>query len=594
MKKLIAILLVLFLSACGAAPAVSPDAGGTPPPPPPSLAPPLDFADSPADSAAPASDVDDGTQLIKWLIPVLLDKLDYDAAREQVDAVADRVNVGLLSHSLRLQIELRQVTRTEVPFFEGTASSGGQTRFVVPVMEDMAAILASQESYDLISLPTAHASITRLADMGLLRNIASDVLGYDNLRSALDEAQLDAIRYAGGIYGVPAGFSMRDDLAQSYLGIDEAALARLNIDAIDGLDDLLYAAGQAKSAARPYRVYTSFSPDVYRREYTQFPLKVSEDYLFVYTADGGVESYAGSDIARQDLDLAKRIWAVNDNPNDPFRSPVVLFDTKRFDILNEGRFEFANLLPNFDKEADVVAPVLLAPEKPRVLSDNPYGKICNVVPAHASAYGLMLLDLIYGDAELYQAFANEEPLFGIVTRGAQRMIPSTELVDLYPDLSPTRVGSGSARMPTAEQAKTLFDAHYLFTLSDCVAQRVLEADAAPTAAESAIDAVMEGGTAYQPMPWDGFTFDPMPVELAYARAYERTWGQAWEFVGNMRPRDDMWVLPYIVHGAFAYDDLAAIGTGVYDNGMQEVLEECRRQYAEFLQNKGWIVPAPSN
>ena len=562
MKKLIAVVLVLLLSACTAAPAISPDAGETPPPPP-SLARPDDFTDRPSDATATAPAIDDGTTVIDWLIPVLMNDKDYANTRQRLDVITDLLNTQLYPHELSVRIHLRNTTLT--PKFK---PDGKPLDDAYSVTADLLAILASGEEIDLISLPTAHVPVHRLADMGLLRNIAGELPAYPNLSGVLDAAQLDAVRYAGGIFGVPTGFDMQENLAESYLAVSDAPFVRLGNDKRDTLNDLLYAAKQAATFELPYTLFFSPQPDVYRREYPQFPFKVSEDFLFVYTADGGVEPYPGSQIAMQDLDLAKNIREGNGNQ--------VPFDINRMLMYlpTDMRFEFVNLLSDVADEAEDYTPVLLAPGKPVVLRDNPYGKIYNAIPANAPAYGLVLLDLIYGHADMYNLMRDEGDLFGF----------SLEAFVSEYDSPATRVISNGDISSDGKDLPGYGNNYYYFSLFDCVRQATLE-----SSADSPPYTEMINEAAYSPMPWDGFVFDYSPIADVYTGVCKTVWGGGANTVGVMKRTLS---LPFLFHGTHTIEDLSTIGSNAYQAGLDVVLEECRRQYAAFLRNKGWIAPTP--
>ena len=585
MKKFISLLLILFLSACATAAAPA-----TPPgPPPPSLAPPEDFASR--HGIPEAAYTNPGTTQINWLIPVFISSHAYKLARERIDAMTSLINMELAPYELSLYIELMQVSATEV------GPLNPDDGYIISPMEEMTALLSDPKNYHLVSLPTGHVQVTKLIDAGLLRNIASDFYSYENLAGVLDADQLEAMRYMGGIYGVPSGFDARESLSQAYLGVEAETLARTNVATYDVLTGILDASKEAKSSGAPHTVYFGYRPEVYRREYPQFPFKVSDDFMFVYTADGGVEAYTNTAIARQDADTAKRIWDANGDAEARFTWRPG--ENNLMTYMADQKFEFARSLSDITEEAEDYTPVLLAPEKPRILYENPYGKILTVVPAHAPAYGLMVLDIIYGNPELYDLFKQDRVLFGEyelaeISNLSPFDLVGTALLHLF---SPTRgyklyAGSGSSPENVREREILHdFNKHYHFTLFDCVRQPALEP---LPCAEAFAEAL--GDTSYTPMPWDGFTFDPTPVEETYTKMYERMWGWLWARlagVGNRSTDFPGAMLPYLFFGQRTHEDIANANMALYDYGMDEVLEECRRQYADFLQNKGWIAPTPT-
>ena len=588
MKKLISLLLVIFLAAC----AVAATPATPPGPPPPSLAPPEDFASH--DDIPDAAYTNPGTTQINWLIPVLMRDYAYEITRERIDAMTSIINMELAPHELSLHIELMKVTTT--PIGE-VFPDDGYKRYIISPTEDMMALLSDPKNYHLISLPTAHVQVTQLIDAGLLRNIASDLNSYENLAGALDADQLEAMRYIGGIYGVPSGFDVRKSLSQAYLGIEAETLASTNVATYDVLTGILDASKQAQASGAPHTVYFGYRPEVYRREYPQFPFKVSDDFMFVYTADGGVEAYTNSAISRQDADVAKRIWEANGDAEARFTWRP---ETDRLmTYMADQTFEFVRSLSDIDDGAEDYTPVLLAPESPRILYDNPFGKILTVIPTHAPAYGLKLLDIIYGNPELYDLFRQDRVLFGEFELAPASSLSHTDpgMALLY-DYSPTRghnLYAGSSSEPRAVRASAIrheFYEHYHFTLFDCVRQPALD----PLSyAEAFAEAL--GDTGYTPMPWDGFTFDPAPVEETYTKVYERMWGWLWARlagVGNRTFDFSNAPLPSLFFGQRTHEDIANVNIALYEYGMETVLEECRRQYAQFLAQKGWIAPAPSN
>jgi len=574
-KKLIAILLVLFLAACNAAPVPVPDAGDTPPPPP---EPPVTLEDNPLESGDRYGAMTEKTTTVRWLIPVLMDVHDYPKACARIDELVSRMNMLLLPHELTLAIELRNVTDTTVLYPNKRDTKGGS----YSVTQDLIGILPSKEEYDLISVPTGHVPISKLVELGLLRNISSDIHGFPNLMSVLDEQQLELTRYTGGIWGVPTGFDLDANLLTPYLAYNTATTDTLGIFGADELSttgDLLYAADRAGNSDMLSTMHIDHMLDAYHREYPQYPFKVSEDYVFLYTQDGQVEPYAGSVVMQEDTDLSSRIWRVNR-----------VFDTMVAGYARENRLRpEMTLAKDFDlfhsldavpeERADGYAPIILAEDKPYILYDNPCGAIMNVLPAQASAYGLALLDTIYGNRELYEVFRDETELFG-----------GSEYRWLALNKSPATsiYGKGSSQYADFMHGRPVEIYHY--NLFDCVRQSKL--DPAPVVRRYG---ELVADITHTPMPWDGFVFDPTPVFEDYTRIAELTWGMRAET--SAREPGTWRGVPSLTDTFIGFNedkDMGAVAQGILDSGMDVVLEECRRQYAEFLQNKGWIAPAPSN
>jgi len=333
-------------------------------------------------------------------------------------------------------------------------------------------------------------------------------------------------------------------------------------------------ARQAENLGLPYDMYFNHTPEAYRREYPQFPFKVSEDMMFLYTADGQVEAYTGSNVMRQDLQLSTRIWSISHGPGTGKEMHV---DEKE-DVMALPNKGFVSLLSISDRAADSYLPILAAPEKPRILHSNPNGKISNVIPAYAASYGLELLDVIYANPKIYSLFEDDNILFGF----------SDEALLLEVDAPATSALELSAKSDLLPFVRNTGSNIYHFTMFDCVRQSALTPK--PNVPQYA-DLI--GDPIYQPMPWDGFVFDTMPVDELYTATHMRLWGyngaETWGQSGGKR----RWELPTLFNLPHTEEDIMLIERNVYESGMGIVLEECRRQYAAFLENKGWAAPAPT-
>ena len=576
MKKLVSLLLVIFLAACAATPAPSPDAGETPPPPPSIEIP--ELSGDPERSAAPERTTMYDTREIRWLIPVLMNEIKLRDARARVAEMLTRINAKLESHELQLSIELREITLTRELW---PPDWRYEKRHTYSVTNDIADILTSKEEFDLISVPTGHASVTRLADMGLLRNIASEMYNYPALMDVLDPQQLEILRYSNGIWGVPAGFDAKENLVTPYLAYNTATADTLGIfdaEELGSAGDLLHAADRAANSDIPNAMYIDFSFDAYRREYPQYPFKVSEDFVFLYTQDGQVEPYAGSDVMTADLDLANRIWRVNRTPGHEYRGVGLGLNMARDEMMRDKAFDFIQGLRYVsDEQRSEYAPLLLADDKPNILYHNPYGTIVNVVPSQATAYGLMLLNLIYSDQSIYEEFRDTEELFG-AGESARLGYGLSPAVSVYRDRYVSLWEYMSGRV---------IDIHH-FNLFDCVKQSRFDPDEAALHYGMLIEE-----TTYTPMPWDGFVFDPTPVLAEYAHVAERSWGCRMESANEQGSSPET-CIPDIFIGLHEVSDLGVLASEIYNAGLDAVLEECRRQYAVFLANKDWTAPEPIN
>ena len=556
------IVVLTLLCAC------SPGAPETSASPPDAPAPPVTVEDNPLETGDRYGATTEKASTVRWLIPVLMDTGDYAKACARVEELVNRVNAKLLPYELTLQIELRNVTQTRVmmpPDWRNVKCKS------YDVTSDIIGILQSKEEYDLISLPTAHVSVPALADMGLLRNISADLQTFHHLAGALDERQLDAMRYTGGIWGVPAGFDLEANLLEPYLAYRKTTADTLGMfDAaeLSTIGDLLYAADRAASSELLSTMFVDHMLDAYHREYAEYPFKVSPDFVFLYTQDGQVQGYAGSDIIRQDMALAKRLWEAGDIPGfdaDHYN------EVGRYGMMRDKDYDFVQGLQFIaEEESGEYVPIKLAGDKPNILYDNPYGTICNVIPAQASAYGLAFFDALYGDPAIYEEFRDDADLFGRSEAVWLRPF-AAPATSVYPIFIGYNVEYITGRPVDV----------YRFTLFDCVRQSKLD----PRDIVRRYGNLLED-SAYTPMPWDGFVFDPSPVLEDYTRVAERTWGMyldGYNAVGSVSVAD-------VVVGKYDEDDLTHMASEVDQAGMAIVLAECRRQYAAYLEKTDWKQP----
>ena len=562
-KRLISYALIVVLTLLCACSPASPKPSATPPDAP---APPVAIEDNPLEAGDRYGSTTEKASTVRWLIPVLMDTGDYAASCVRVEELVNRVNAKLLPYDLTLQIELRNVTLERVMMPPDWRKLKCRS---YDVTSDIIGILTSKEEYDLISVPTGHVSVPALADMGLLRNVASDLNSFQNLMNALDERQLDAMRYTSGIWGVPAGFDLEANLLEPYLAYRKTTAETLGV--YDGAElstigDLLYTADRAASSDMISTMFIDHSLDGYHREYAEYPFKVSPDFVFLYTQDGRVEGYAESDIIRQDVALCNRLWEASYNPEINLSIP---YSQERVDLMLDKNYDFLQGLSFVTEEkSDDYVPIKLAEDKLNILYDNPYGTICNVIPAQASAYGLAFLDALYGDPAIYEEFREDFPLFDASDRAV-----------LASDWSPaTSVYSGRLSGPFFAM---IFDGTvdiYRFSLFDCVRQSKLDPEAIVRRYGSLVEEA-----AYTPMPWDGFVFNPTPVMEDYTRVAERTWGEYMD--GYSKPLH--FGAQYTIIGRNNEDSLAILASEVDEAGMPVVLEECRRQYAAYLEKTNW-------
>ena len=530
MKKLIAIVLLLLLAACTAAPAIPPDAGATPsaaPPPPPSIDPPTGGT-----GGAVQPNLVGGLTEVRWLIPVMLPDDDYREAQKRVEEMTAQVNERLREYDMLLDITLHPINLVPDP-------PDSTTSFNYSITNDMLDILVSDKPYDLISLPVNNMQVSRLIEEKLIKDISGDVLAYPNLAAALRGIDTRGMQYRGGLYGVPTGFAIYDSIMASHLAVraDDPS----DVASITDIDSLLGAADAAKSDDKPHHIFFSEQADAYRRAYDAFPFKVSPDFIFLYTQDGGVESYYESDVSLDDIDTARRINAEHRAASalDRFQVRIPTATGEVFAM------PYAKTLP-----ADEFLPVKLAPEKPQTLDVNPYGKILNVIPAgDYGLSGLHWLDVLYGDPDIYALFDDGEWLIGSPTLRLSFYLPTMRV-------------SVAQQAPMPESML-----HYSFMLNDCVKR--------PSAEAMMDDLSLDRDFfAYQPMPWDGFAFDPTPVQATYLAVMAVPYGN--EVAGNLD----------IFSGSITPQERDELILRLKEAGLDALLQECRRQYAIFLENKG--------
>ena len=579
------VLIVVLMLLCACAP-TSQTPSATPPDAPPE--PPMMLEDNPLASGERYGATTEKASTVRWLIPVLMQEKHYHEACARIEETLTRVNAKLAPYELTLQIELRNVTQTQVYYPPDWRDNKCMS---YSVLNDLVGILSSKENYDLISVPTIHVPVTTLIDMGLLRNISSELPAYPNLTNALDERQMAATRYAGGTWGIPAGVDWDANLLAPYLAYRKSSAEAVGIFGSDDLHatgDLLYAAGRVGSSGRLSTTFVDFTFDAYHRDYAEFPFKVSPDYVFLYTQDGKVEPYVGSSVMLEDVELAKRLWTASDaSKPDGYVRPIAT----RYDMVRDKDFDFIQSLSAVpEEEAADYAPFRLAAEKPSILYDSPFGTIINVVPTQASAYGLAFLDALYGDRAIYEEFMDEEVLFG---RGYYEMGGTGYQSILSYNRAPATSIYGSSYYLLEEYMHGRPIEIYHFSLFDCVRQAKLD----PEAVTARYDHLVEN-TEYTPMPWDGFVFDPAPIMEDYTRVAERTWGHFKERSDRAlaeRPHQAIPVPPLVgmqenFYGRSDEEILANMPSEIEIAGMPVVLAECRRQYAAYLEKTGWKQP----
>jgi len=336
-------------------------------------------------------------------------------------------------------------------------------------------------------------------------------------------------------------------------------------------------------------MYVDNDFDAYHRDYAEYPFKVSPDFVFLYTQDGGVEPYVGSSVMWEDMELAKRLWVAG----DAFRPEGYVSSLMtRQNRVKEQAFDFIqNLSAVPEEEAADYAPLKLAAQKPNILYDNPFGTSLNVVPAQASSYALAFFDALYSDRAIYEEFMDERELFGPGTRSmlAYEKAPATSIH-----------GFPLTDDPKEKYMRGRPIDIYHFNLFDCVRQAKLDPDTVTARYGHLVE-----NTEYTPMPWDGFVFDPTPVLEHYTRVAERTWGFykeksdariRKEILDEHKPPAIVLYKPPLVgmqdifYGPFDEGVLGTMPSELEIAGIAVVLAECRRQYAAYLEKTNWKLP----
>ena len=551
MKRTLCMLLCLILLvAC--APTRSETTGipadtATPPPPPISL-----ITPNPAYVTGP--EFFDGIREIKWLIPVILTQRDYNAAVERVKGILAQINPRLKETGSILAIELRQVRLID----EDELLS---RRYVMK--DDIIRMLTSSEWIDLISVPANFVPVTELIDLGLIKEISLDIERYPNLREALDPKSLSLTYYKNGLYGVPAGYDTEMDLKRNYLGVNRETWETLGLTGIGTTAELLETSAQARLRLLPHEVYHGNDPLAYRRDYPQFPFKISEDKFFIYHHDGSVEPYVDSDIFWQDFALAQSIWASFSQE----RKEAAEFDPYAMQVWGDlsAPSDFADLLYRLEDYDDFV-PVKLAPEKPLIRTASTFGKIYNVVPEKCpDPYALGMLDWIYQNPDIYNLFQDTSRLMGGNTE-LELHWRRPESIVAY------EFGLANTHIYDPDDVATALS-NYYYSLFECVKQSTMT-DYGQLQSETL--GTVYADTSFEAMPWDGFVFDPTSINDTNGG------GSVAEQLAWVRSAFDF---TYFVEPTTA-GDFSNVSSQMNEAGFGLLLEECRRQYAEFQKNKG--------
>ena len=540
MKKLLLIILCLaFLAACAPAmPQATDNAGQTPPPEPP--------IPTQGVSKLATPGVQGDVREIKWMIPVLLNERDYLAVRDRVADICQRANdrLHMLGKKLSVSIKLQRVAYVAL---DGSISRP-PSNFDFWMYNDMRLALTSDVWYDLISIPASAVTVPHLIDKGFLKEISAEIPKYHHLRAAVDADMLEATRYNSGLYGIPAGYAIENDLYQNYLAVPKATLEAVELDGFTGIEGLMDAVARAGLHSLPRDVFVHNSPVAYRRTYPQCPFRVSDDRLFLFDQEGHVSRYIESEVFAQDRMVSESIWK-------SLSEPAQAGEWNKIDI-------FAESLHRLESGFDDYLPIDLAPDAPQILRYNPYGKIYNAIPAKCDEpYALELLDCIYGDQTLYEIFHDDTNLHGSHMFDLSGLTPKNTLVALG---QPYTADSEGRRARVKELAE------FRHTLFECVKQPTLSGYAHADA--ESLQAVYNRD-GFEPMPWDGFEFDPRPL-------LDPKWGDYYANTASVAG-----YLSFAECGLLTPEDIADVRSRMDAAGYDRVFAECQRQYAAFLAGK---------
>ena len=540
MKRTLCMLLcLLLLAAC--APATPQTDGGVEQTPPP--APPIP---SQGVSKLATPGVQGDVREIKWMIPALLNERDYQDAVKRVADVCARANDRLhtLGKKLSISIKLQRVAYVAL---DGSTSKAA-SNFDFWMYNDMRLALTSDVWYDLISIPASAVTVPHLIDQGFLKEISSEIPKHHNLRAAIDADMLEATRYNSGLYGIPAGCAIENDLYQNYLAVPRETLALLEMDGFTGIDGLMDASARARLNSLPHDIHYQDSPEAYRRTYPQYPFRVSDDRLFLFDRDGNVSRYIESEVFVQDRMVSETLW-------NSLSEAAQAGEWDKIDV-------FAQSLHRLESGFDDYLPVDLAPDAPLILRYNPYGKIYNAIPAKCDdPYALELLDCIYGDQTLYELFHDETNLHGSHMFDLSGLTPKNSLFAL---------GQPYTADSEERKARVKALAEFRHTLFECVKQPALSGYAHADA-ESLQAVYSRDG--FEPMPWDGFEFDPRPLR-------DPKWGDYYAGTAGVAGH-----LSFDDCGRLTPEEIADVRSRMDAAGYDKVFAECQRQYAAFLAGK---------
>ena len=540
MKRIaIALLLACVLLACSACnPASDTRPSATPPSPPEDIvantAQPSPDAGTSNESDVPQPPSVDlsGAPTLRWLILASGIKPN------------DYLPITELSEATRINIALDYVA---FPFLKD-ADPAIYRRYYDEQM--------ARGSYDLVTLDCAFFSPDQWAADGLFADLTDMLEPYVHLRDATTDIAMQLSQVGGRNYVLPVDFPNDLNNQVSHL-IMHASASAADGGPIATLDDFIEAMAADPLGRQDGSIALSYTTlNEFRRGYDAFPFSVSHDLLFLFDAQGGVSAYPGSEVFAEDRRFVSRLRDVTPNPFQITSSAEMWHVEDPF----PGAFAVGAGSASGWDDPDAKL-VQIAPEKPQIYYNLPYGSYVHAVPSNAPGdIALAFLDAVYGN----------DVACDIALRGKYRVEYTID------------AGRGYLRTGFSP------------TLSRFLAD--LPRNLAPIK-QPIVNAMMRTGYDLQPMPWNGFVFDPTPVKQAYDVLVKRIMAGGTHLdadfehitlsISGVLPDDDPVALNEHVFGNTSEKELAAFLLELEMAGLPMVLEECRAQYEAYLRIKRW-------
>ena len=532
-RTIVALLLTCVLLACSACnPAPGAAQTATPPPPPEGIAPFASGTPQPDPPPEQAAPDLSGAPTLRWLI--------LGPNHGQGDILPTQA----LSEATHINIELDYVSFSPV----GDAS---MRELLYRRQYDA---LVNKKPYDLVTLNSFYFSPDRWVADGLFADLTDMLEPYDSLREATADIAMQLSQVGGRNYVLPIHFPNDVNNEKSRL------VMRTSATAADGgpiatLDDFLGAmADDPLGRQNGGIVLTETTLNEFRRGYDAFPFSVSQDLLFVFDGQGGVSAYPGSEAFEEDRRLVSRLRGVSLNPirimtNHEQAQAENLFDTT---------FAVGASVSTAWRHIDAKL-VQIAPEKPQILHHLPYGRFVHAMPSYATSdIALAFFDAVYGYDEIYEiAKSGKEGVhYTFDADGRYDYVDGWVSLTDYFEVLP----------------------HKYWAIDEPIVHELLRT-----------------GYELEPMPWNGFVFDPTPVQTAYNTLVDLIMADGAHFDGDfshittdgmhLPDYNDPVALNEHVFGNTTDEELSAFLLELEMAGLPAVVEECRAQYEAFLLMK---------